>query len=167
MLIYPFILFKLGGNSMNFINETPVNINELVKMAGDKTNWKRRLEALQQMKRYDCQQVRDLITRLALHDKVFKVKEEAFKVAQGLGINKNGKPIFLSRKDIGYKSSDFIKIFKRIRRECKMEELDLLEFKTKMKIINPEMYDVMLYEKGKKFDDWIASTFKNLPKNKN
>lgn len=151
---------------MEFMKETPKNISELVKKAGDKTNWKRRLEAVNEMKRYDCQQVRDVITRLALHDRVFKVKEEAFRVAQALGIKKNGKPIYLGKKDIGYKSSDFTKIFKRIKRECSMNELDLIKFKEKMKIINPEMYDVMQYEKGKKFDTWIEGKYKSLPKEK-
>ena len=149
---------------MDFIKETPSNIDELVKMAGDKTSWKRRLQSVQQMKKYDCQQVRDVITRLALHDRVFKVKEQAFRVAQGLEIKKNGKSIFLGKKDIGYKSSDFKKVFQRIKRECKMEELDLQKFKEKMKTINPEMYDVMTYEKDKKFDSWIEGIYKCLPK---
>ncbi|MCS6110395.1 HEAT repeat domain-containing protein [Clostridium botulinum] len=152
---------------MDFIKETPSNINELVKMAGDKTNWKRRLQAVQQMKKYDCQQIRDVITRLALHDRVYKVKEEAFRVAQGLGIKKQGKPIFLGKKDIGYKSSDFTKIFKRIKRECKMDELDIKAIKDKLIIINPEMYDVMNFEKGKKLDEWIENKYKSLPKDKN
>lgn len=151
---------------MNFIKETPDNIDDLVKKAGDKKSWRRRLEAINEMKMYDCQQVRDVITRLALHDRVFKVKEEAFRVAQALEIKKKGKPIFLGRKDIGYKSSDFTKIFKRIKRECKMDELDLEKFKEKMELINPEMYDVMQFEKGNKFDVWAEGIYRSLPKEK-
>lgn len=151
---------------MNFIKETPANIDELVKKAGDKTNWKRRLEAVNEMKKYDCQQVRDVITRLALHDRVFKVKEEAFRVAQALAIKKKGRNLFLGKKDIGYKLSDFTKIFKRIKRECKMQELNLELFKEKFKQFNPEMYDVMQFEKGNKFDKWIENNYKSLPKEK-
>lgn len=119
---------------------------------------------MHQMKKYDCQQVRDVITRLALHDRVFKVKEEAFRVAQALGITKQGKPIYLSKKDTGYKSSDFTKTFQRIKRECKMEELEIEKFKEKFLIVNHEMYDVMSFEKGKKFDEWIENKYKSLPK---
>lgn len=151
---------------MDFIKETPTNIDELVKMANDKTSWKNRLNAVNQMKQYDCQKVRDVITRLAMHDKVFMVKEQAFRVAQALGIKIHGKPIYLGKKDIRYKSSDFTKIFNRIKRECKMEDLDIIKFKEKMLIINPEMYDVMLYEKGSRFDNWIEGIYKSLPKNK-
>ena len=148
---------------MDFIKETPENINELIKMARNYRSWKMRLEAVEQMKKYDCQQVKDVIARLALHDKVYRVKEEAFKVAKGLGIKKHGKPIFLGRKDIGYKSSDFTKVFKKIRRECEMEDLNINIFKEKMLIIDPEMYDVMSYEKGTKLDMWIEEIYKSLP----
>lgn len=148
---------------MDFIKETPENINELIKMARNYRSWKMRLQAVEEMKKYDCQQVKDVIARLALHDKVYRVKEEAFKVAKGLGIKKHGKPIFLGRKDIGYKSSDFTKVFKKIRRECEMEDLNINIFKEKMLIIDPEMYDVMSYEKGTKLDIWIEEIYKCLP----
>jgi hypothetical protein len=152
--------------NMDFIKETPSNIKELIRMSRAKSNWKIRLQAIEEMKKYDCQQVRDVIARLALHDKVYRVKEEAFQVAQGLGIKKQGKPIFLGRKDIGYKSSDFTKTFKRIRRECEMEDLNINIFKEKMLVIDPEMYDVMNYEKGTKLDIWIKDIYKSLPKDK-
>lgn len=47
-----------------------------------------------------------------------------------------------------------------------MQELDLALFKETLKIINPEMYDVMEYEKGNKFDEWITNLYKSLPKDK-
>lgn len=146
--------------------KTPNNIKELVKAANDQTSWRRRLEALNELKQYDCQQSRDVITRLAIHDRVFKVKEEAFRAAQALKLTKRGKPIYLGKKDIGFKSQDFKKVFLRIRREKKMEELDLQLFKEILKIIKPDMYDIMEYEKGAKFDEWISNMFKSLPKNK-
>lgn len=45
-----------------------------------------------------------------------------------------------------------------------MEELDLELFKIKFKQVNPEMYDVMQYEKSNKFDKWIENIYKGLPK---
>ena len=77
---------------------------------------------------------------------------------------KNGRPIALGRKDIGFKSSDFTKIFQRIKREKKMEELDVSGFKEALQVLNPEMLDVMSFEKGSNLDAWIESTFKSLPK---
>lgn len=92
--------------------------------------------------------------------------EEAFRIAQSLGFEKNGKPIYLGKKDIGFKQSDYTKTFARIKRECKMEELDIQVFKEKFIIVNPEMYDVMLYEKSSNFDEWIENIYKCLPKKK-
>ena len=149
---------------MSFIMETPKNIEDLVKDANRKHSWKIRLSALNELKKYDCRQSRDVITRLALHDKVYKVKEEAFRAAQAFGITKNGKPIFLGKKDIGYKASDFTKLFQRKKKKKKMEDFDLKIFKETFEILNPEMLDVMSFEKGNKLDDWIQKTFSGLPK---
>ena len=151
---------------MSFIMETPKNIEDLVKDANRKHSWKIRLSALNELKKYDCRQSRDVITRLALHDRVYKVKEEAFRAAQALRITKNGKPIFLGKKDIGYKPSDFTKLFQRIKRDKKMEEFNLQVFKETFTILNPEMLDVMSFEKGNKLDEWIEKTFIGLPKPK-
>ena len=149
---------------MTLIMDASKNIEALVNNANQKKSWKIRLAALNELRKYNCQQSRDVIIRLALHDKVYKVKEEAFRAAQALGLTKNGKPIRLGKKDIGYKSSDFTKLFQRIRREKKMEEFDLALFKETFEILNPEMLDVMSFEKGNKLDSWIENTFNGLPK---
>ena len=149
---------------MALLHETPNNINELVKQADLKSDYKARLLALNALKKYDCPQSRDVITRLALHDKVYKIKEEAFKAAKILGIEKNGKPIKLGRKNIGYKLEDFTKIFLTIRSDKQMDDFDLSLFKKSLKTLNPEMYDVMQYEKSTKFNSWIKTTYNCLPK---
>ena len=154
----------MKGFDKDMTKETPANIGQLVKDANNKSSWKIRLAAFNELKQYDCQQSKDVITRLALHDKVYKVKEEAFRAAQAMGITYRGNPIRLGRKDIGFKTKDFTKVFLRIKREKSMEELDLYVFKEAFKTIAAEMYDVMEFEKGQKFDDWIANTYKCLPK---
>lgn len=153
-----------GSNYMEIKKETPSNITQLVKNANNKNSWEIRLAALNALRCYDCQQSKDVIIRLALHDKVYKVKEEAFRAAQAMGYTYRGAPIRLGRKDIGYSSKDFTKSFLRIKREKAMDDLDLEVFKDTFKNLNPEMYDVMAFEKGNKFDEWIINTYKSLPK---
>lgn len=136
----------------------------IIKKAKDKTSWRNRLEALREMKSCDFEQKKDLIIQMALHDRVFAVKEEAFRIAQSLGYKKHGKAFFLSKKDIGYKNKDFVKLFKKIKKQMEMDELDLASFKSKFKKIDPEMYDVMMFEKGEGFDEWIKNIFISLPK---
>ncbi|MEK5207496.1 HEAT repeat domain-containing protein [Psychrobacillus sp. FSL H8-0510] len=140
------------------------NIDALVKQANDKNSWENRLAALKGISEIDCHQRKDVVTRLAIHDKVFAVKEEACRIANKLNITKNGKVIRLGKKDIGYKNSDFTKTFSRIKRESKMEEFDLELFKKKFQIVNPEMYDVMNFEKRNKFDEWVEKLYISLPK---
>lgn len=151
---------------MEFIMETPANIKELVNDANCKTSWETRLNALNELKKYDCQQVRDVVTRLALHDRIFNIKREAFLVAQALKITKGGNPIRLTKRENGYKQSDYTKLFTRIKREQMMEFLDVEKFKQAWEILNPEMLDTIKFEKRKNLDKWIEDTFKTLPKNK-
>lgn len=143
---------------------TPPNIKELIKKANCKTSWKTRIEAIEELKKWDCEQSREIIGKLAVHDKVYKVMKEAFKVAQTMGIRKNGNLIKLGKKDIGFEASDFTKNFLRIKREYKREEFDIKLFKEKFISVNPEMYDVMLYEKEDKFDEWIKTMYDSLRK---
>ncbi len=150
---------------MDFIKKTPENITVLVKNANNKNNWPIRLKAVEELGKYDCQQTRDVITRIALHDKVFEVKETAFRIAQALGVTIKGKPIILARKDVGFKASDFKKTFSKVKRETKMDALQIEIFKRKLIQVNPEMYDVMQYEKGSNFDQWITNIYISLPKN--
>lgn len=147
-----------------FKSDTPPNIKELIEKAGNKADWKERFGAVQELRMWKCQQSIDVITRIALHDKVFKVKEEAFRAAQAFGISKGGRPLSLGRKDIGYKHSDFNKAIARAAREAKIDELDVQAIKDKLKIINPEMFDVMSFEKKDKFDEWVTGIYKSLPK---
>ncbi|ARD49045.1 hypothetical protein [Sporosarcina sp. P33] len=139
-------------------------IGYLVKKANDKTSWRNRLAALKEISEIDCPQRKDVVIRLAIHDNVFAVKEEACRIANKLGLEKNGKAIKLGKKDIGFKSKDFNKVFARIKRESKMEEFNLELFKEKFENSNPEMYDVMSFDKKGKFDNWIENIYNGLPR---
>lgn len=147
---------------MEFIKETPSNIDGLVKKAGNKNNWEERLAAVQELGKYDCRQSRDVLTRIALHDRVYKVKETAFRYAQGLGVTKEGKPLRLGKKDIKYSPKDISKTFARVKREAHLEEFNLDVFKEKFKIVSPEMYNVMEYEKKGNFEVWIRDGYNKL-----
>ena len=43
-----------------------------------------------------------------------------------------------------------------------MEKVDIKKIRSKMKELNPEMYDVMSCEKGSKFDLWIKDIYGRL-----
>lgn len=144
--------------------ETPNNINELVKMADDKTNWRKRLEAVNELKNWKCQKSRDVLTRLAMHDLVFKVKEEALRATQSLGITKNGKRLKLGKPKV-HLIKDINKKLYNVDNEIN-ESFEITKFKEKFKQLYPEPYDVYEGDKGNSFDEWILNVLKNKPKSK-
>lgn len=46
-----------------------------------------------------------------------------------------------------------------------MDKLDVEKVKKEMKLLNPEMYDVIIYEKGKKINNWIKDVYGSLHNN--
>lgn len=145
------------------IKETPNNIEELKRMANNKLSWRERFKAVIELKEYDCQQSRDIVTRLALHDPVFKVKEAAFRAAQGFSITKGGKPIYLGKKPKGNLVKDIMKKLARVR-DFLPKEFTLEEFKVKFSELYPEAYDTYDGDMDNRFDKWLNNTISSLPK---
>ena len=80
------------------LKEVPESMEELKRKATNQSNWRERLEAVNELKNYDCEQSRSILTNLAIHDSVFVVQEAAFRAAQSMKITKNGQPIRLNRR---------------------------------------------------------------------
>lgn len=146
-------------------NITPSNIEELKKLANCKSSWRERLRAVKILSKYDCQQSRDILTRLAIHDPVFKVKEAAVHATQMLKITKNGKAIYLGKKPKGNLVKDINKKLLKVR-EALPEEFTIEEFKNKFSIIYPEVYDLYEGDKEKRFDKWLQGVISALPRKK-
>lgn len=141
-----------------------MSLDQIVKNAKNKKCYKTRLEALKELKQEKTQIADDIILKLALEDRVFLVKETAFRMAEARSLTRGGKPLTLGKKTNGYKVEDFRKAALLIRRRKKLNVFELESFKELFKEKNPEMYDVMLYEKGEDFDAWLEDIFKNAKK---
>lgn len=154
---------------MNFTLETPANIDELVKQASDKTSWRNRLSAVEELSKWKCEESIDIITQLATSDLVFKVKERAFEVAQAFGVEKNGKPIYLDKKP-KVSSIKFInkKIFKVASHlKINIDDFNMDEFKAAFQKMYPEEYDVCEYENHNKFDAWLKDLVQSKVRRRN
>ena len=147
------------------VKGAPKNIEELKQMANNQYSWRDRMVAIEQLKKYDCQQSRDILTLLAIHDAVFKVKEAAFRAAQGMGINKNGKPLYLGKKHKGNLVKDINKKLTHVRDNLSDEFL-FDEFKVEFKKLYPIAYDIYEGDKDKHFDKWLLNVISSLPKKK-
>jgi hypothetical protein len=147
------------------INGVPPNIDELKKKANCKTSWRERLSAVNELKKYDCPQSRDILTRLALSDIVYAVREEAFRATQALGVKKNGKPIYLGKKKKGNLISGITKTLTKVRNALP-DDYSFEDFKSKFKELYPSAYDAYDGDKGDRFDKWLESSINSLPKKK-
>lgn len=143
----------------------PANIDELKRMANNQNSWRERLAAVEQLKNYDCQQSRDILTRLAIHDVVFKVKEAAFRAVQAMGVTKNGKPIYLGKKPKGNLIDGINKKLIRVR-DSLPDGFSIDDFKEAFKKLYPAAYDAYEGDKGAQFDKWLGNVIPSLPKKK-
>jgi len=147
------------------VQETPENIEELKRMANNQNSWRERMAAVEQLKNHDCQQSRDILTQLAIHDVVFTVKEAAFRAVQGMGITKNSKPIYLGKKPKGNLIEGINKKLTRVR-DTLPDGCSIDEFKEAFKKLYPAAYDAYEGDKGKRFDKWLENVIPSLPKKK-
>lgn len=119
----------------------PDEIIEAIILAKDKTDWKKRNEAIKILKGCKCCEVRDLLWEIALRDKIIVVRRQAYLILKGWGDRiyfiETGKP---------YTSTEIKKTLEKVRKKLKDCNIDAEAFGSTLKKVNPEMYDVMLFE---------------------
>jgi hypothetical protein len=147
----------------SFMTEVPSNIEDLKRKSNNKTNWRDRLDSVNELKGYDCRQSRAIIKVLALHDPVYKVMEAAFSAAQAFGLTKKGKPLYLRKKKTGNLDEGIDKILVRIRDSFK-GQFSVQDFKEKFKVMYPKTYDTYEGEMGDTFEKWIENSLLSLPR---
>lgn len=146
------------SKSYDVKNETPENIEELKKLASQKTSYKSRLDAVYKLREYKCRQSIDILWRLMMQDKVYAVQEEAFRALQ-----KFGEAVKLPRKKKGHLVKDINKRIEKTRNSFKQEPFTFEEFKEKFQLLYPTEYDIYSYEKHGKMDDWLKNCLSSLP----
>lgn len=148
------------------ITEVPSNIEDLKRKSNNKSSWRDRLDSVNELKRYDCRESRDIITRLALHDPVYKVVEAAFQAAQAFGITKKGKPFYLGKRKKRNLDESIIKILVGVR-ESLEGEFSIQDFKEKFKAMDLKTYDMYEGDMGDGLDEWLRNALSFLPKKGN
>jgi len=141
-------------------------MENILKDLKNKLSYEVRLNAINSIKDHDLndenyKELKDMIIEMALNDRVFAVKRAAFLLCQKNKLKKNGEVINLGKKNTGYSSNDIRKMFRKIKRETQMEDLDIELFKEHFLKIAPQMYDVMFYD-HKYFDNWIRGIYKYI-----
>ena len=145
----------------NFTEKTPSDIDDIIKLSRDKSNYKNRLLSVERFGKYKCRQSLDKLWRLMISDKVFCVQEQAFRKLQDFGEN-----VKLPKKRKGHLIKDINSKLLKVHTSLKSDTYTLTDYKVAFKNKYPEAYDIYQYEKKQKFDEWILETIKIAPKKK-
>ncbi|NOU91755.1 HEAT repeat domain-containing protein [Paenibacillus sp. LMG 31456] len=144
-------------NNKEINSELPPNYEELKKSANRSSNWRERLDAVEELGEWKNKQVIDLLTTRLMNDTVYKVQEAAFHKLRAFG-----EEVQLPSKNKGELFKGVTKILIRIKKSLPVGHT-FEEFKEKLKKMRLDMYDSYEGEKGADFDQWLESTWASLP----
>lgn len=144
-----------------FENKQPENLAEYVTLAEDASDYQNRLNAIDLLSKFKCDESKKVLYRLMRSDKIFEVKEQAFRALQNFG-----EDVKLTRKRKGKTIKAINEKLLIIHNSFNGDPYSLAEYKIKFKNTYSNVYDIYLYEKKKKFDSFLTSSIKTFPKKK-
>jgi hypothetical protein len=135
----------------------PENYEELKKQASRTSNWRERLDAVEELGNWKNKHVTDILIRIMNNDAVFKVQDAAFRKLKNLG-----EDVQLPQKKKGEFIKDINKILLRIKKSLP-EGHSFEEFKEKVKKMRLDVYDTYEGNKGSDFDNWLENMWVSFP----
>lgn len=139
-------------------NKVPENIELLRSKSMDRADSQSRLDAVDELGKFKCQESKDILWRLMMNDRVYAVQHRAFIKLQAFG-----EDVKLPRKRKGHQVKDINKKLSSVLKSIGGEYFEE-NFNKKFKQLYPEEYDIYIQEKGGKFNSWIKNVIQNLPK---
>lgn len=145
---------RLNNQEMNY--ELPPNFEELRKSANRTSNWRERLDAVEELGKWKDKKTIDVLTHRMTSDSVYKVQEAAFRKLKGFG-----EDVQLPPKSKGELVKGVTKILIRIKKSLPAGHT-FEEFKEKFKKMRVDVYDTYEGDKGDDFDKWLEDTWASL-----
>jgi hypothetical protein len=136
----------------------PENYEELKKQASRTSNWRDRLDAVEELGQWQNKQVIDVLTRMLKEDAVYKVQEAAYRK-----LKKFGEDVQLPPRKKGDLIKGVNKILLRIKKSLP-EDHSYKEFKEKLKKTRLDVYDTYEGDKGADFDKWLENMWVSVSK---
>ncbi|WP_438350431.1 HEAT repeat domain-containing protein [Paenibacillus sp. FA6] len=144
----------------NFKEGIPTNYEQLKNDANNKSSWKVRIEAVRELSGWKCRQSIDILWKRMMSDDVYKVQHAAF-----LGLQAFGERARIPRKKRGNLIKAIHKYLGSVKNSLP-EEHSYAEFKEAFQKNRPVEYDTYEGDKESRFDSWLESAWKSLPKKK-
>lgn len=146
--------------SVNFTEGLPHNYDELKNNANNRSSWRTRLEAVEELGKWKCRQSIDILWRRMISDDVYKVQHRAFLKLQAFG-----EKVKLPRKKKGNLIAGINQKLASIKNSLP-DGHSYQEFKEEFKKKRPVEYDTYEGDKESGFDNWLENVWKALPKKK-
>jgi hypothetical protein len=135
----------------------PENYEELKKQASRTSNWRERLDAVEELGKWKNKHIVDILMRVMNNDSVYKIQEAAFRQ-----LKKLGEDVLMPPKKKGDLIKDITKILLRIKKSLP-EGHSFEEFKEKLKKMRLDVYDTYEGDKGADFDKWLENMWVSFP----
>ncbi|WP_082865843.1 HEAT repeat domain-containing protein [Paenibacillus crassostreae] len=132
------------------------NMEQLKKAVHRTSDWRERLNAVEELGKLGDKQSIDILTRVMANDSVYKVQEAAFHKLKELG-----EDVQLPAKDSGELYRGITKVLLRIKKSLP-EGHTYEDFKEKLKKMRVDLYDTFEGDKGAEFDSWLENTWASL-----
>ncbi|WP_280770838.1 HEAT repeat domain-containing protein [Salipaludibacillus daqingensis] len=145
----------MSNNETN--KEGPENLAELKKSINRKSNWRERLDAVEELGEWKDRETMELLKHSMLGDPVYKVQLAAYEKLKALG-EQVSKPEYKNEDPIKGTKKILIRIKKSLPADHSYED-----FKDKVKKMRLDLYDTYEGEKGEEFDSWLEETWSSLP----
>lgn len=137
-------------------HELPDNYEQLKQAVNRTSNWRERLEAVEQLGQWKHKMTIDLLTHRMNNDAVYVVQEAAFRV-----LKQFGEDVQLPPRKKGDLIKGFTKILVRMKKSLPADH-SFEEFKEKLKRTRLDVYDVYEGDKGADFEKWLEHTWASL-----
>ncbi|WP_066070156.1 HEAT repeat domain-containing protein [Neobacillus soli] len=141
-------------------SELPENYEALKKQVGRTSNWRDRLDAVEELGQWNNKKVIDVLLRIMNNDDVYKVREAAYRK-----LKKFGEDVQMPAKKKGDLIKDVTKILVRIKKSLP-EGHSYEEFKEKLKKMRLDVYDTYEGDKGPDIDQWLENMWVSVTKDR-
>jgi HEAT repeats len=145
-------------NNSEVMKSFPQNYEELKKSANRTSNWRERLDAVEELGQWQHKQTIDVLKRIMISDPVYKVQEAAFRK-----LKEFGEDVQLPSQKKGDLIKGTTKTLVRIKKSLP-EGHTFEAFKEKLQKMRSDIYDTYEGEKGADFDQWLENTWVSLQK---
>jgi hypothetical protein len=146
-----------------FQNIEPENIDDILKLSQDLSDYNSRLEAIKQLSKFKCTKSLRILNDLMKNDRIFPCKEEAFRALHNFG---EDVKLPKKRRRKGKTIKTINEKLLVLHNSFDGDSYSLIDFKVKFKQTYPEVYDVYQFEKKTNFDSFIENSLKTIAKRK-